>query len=87
MKATDPSIATYENVFDYSLDLASILIEKGVERIIRLCSDKFTKYQKLPVVYLNNYQRDIGLIKWYLKGYFHFHWLEIQQVPLEKKTK
>ena len=30
--------------------------------------------------YLNIYQRDIGVSKWYLKGYFHFHWLEIQQV-------
>ena len=47
---------------------------------IRTCFDYFSKYQKLPVVYLNIYQRDIGLSKWYQQGYFHFHWLEIQQV-------
>ena len=32
------------------------------------------------MVYLNIYQRDIGVRKWYLEGYFHFHWLEMQQV-------
>ena len=30
-KATDLSIVTFENVFDYSYDFESILIEKGVE--------------------------------------------------------
>ena len=67
-KANDLSIATYENVFDYSFNFASILIEKVVERIIRLCFDKFSNYQKLPVVYLNIYHRNIGLSRWY-----HFH--------------
>ena len=79
-KATDLSIVTYENVFDYSYDFESILIEKGLERKVRLCFNKLSKYRKLPVVYLNIYQRDIGVSKWYLEGYFNFHWLEIQQV-------
>ena len=79
-KAADLSIVTFENVFDYSYDFESILIEKGVERKIRLCFNKLAKYRKLPVVYLNIYQRDIGVSKWYLEGYFQFHWLEIQQV-------
>ena len=33
-KATDLSIVTYENVFEYSYDFESIPIEKGVERKI-----------------------------------------------------
>ena len=79
-KVTDLLIVTYENIFDYSYDFESILIEKGVERKIRLYFNKLSKYRKLPVVYLNIYQRDIGVSKWYLEGYFHFHWLELQQV-------
>ena len=79
-EATDLSIVPYENVFDYSYDFESILIEKGVERKLRLCFNKLSKYRKLPVVYLNIYQRDLGLSKWYLEGYFHSHWLEIQHV-------
>ena len=35
-KATDLSIVTYENVYDYSYEFESILIEKGVERKFRL---------------------------------------------------
>ena len=70
----------YENVFDYSYDFESILIEKGLERKIRRRFNKLSKYRKLPVVYLNIYQRDIGVSKWYLEVYFHFHWLENQQV-------
>ena len=57
-----------------------MIIEKGVERMIRLCFDKLSKYQKLPVIYLKINHRDIGLSKWSLQGHFHFHWLEIQQV-------
>ena len=79
-KATDLTFATYENIFDYSFDFNSMMIEKGLERKIRLCFNKLSKYQKLPVVYLNRYHRDIGLSKCYLEGYFHFHWLEIKQV-------
>ena len=79
-KATDLSNVTYENVIDYSYDFESFLIEKAVERKIRLCFKKLSKYRKLPVFYLNIYQRDIGVRKGYLEGYFHFHWLEIQQV-------
>ena len=87
-KETDLSIVTYENVFEYSYDFESILFEKGVERKIRLCFNKLSKYRKLPVVSLNIYQRDIGVSKWYLEGYFHFHWLEIQQVrEVLEKTK
>ena len=88
-KATDLSIVTIENVFDYSYDFESILIEKGVERKILLCFNKLSKYRELPVVYSNIYQRDLGVIKWYLEGYLHFHWLEIQQVGevLEKRKK
>ena len=79
-KATNLSIVTYEKIFDYSFDFESILIEKGLERKTRLCFNKLSKYRKLPVVYSNIYQRDIGVIKWYLEGYFHFHWREIQQI-------
>ena len=57
-----------------------MMIEKGVERMIRLSFEKLSKFQKLPVIYLNIYHRDIGLSKWYLQGRFHFHWLELQQV-------
>ena len=56
-----------------------MMIEKGLERKIRFCFTKLSKYQKLPVVYLNIYHRDIGVSKWYLEGYFHFHWLEIRK--------
>ena len=62
-KATDLSIVTYENVFDYSYDFESILIGKGLERKIRLCFKKLSKYRKLQVIYLNIYQRDIGVSK------------------------
>ena len=66
-----------------------MMIEKEMERMIRLCFDKTSKYQKLPVIYLNLYHRDIGLSKWYLQGHFHFHCLENQQVRevLEKVQK
>ena len=86
-KATDLSIVTDEIVFDYSNDFESILIEKGLEIKIPLYFNKLSKYRKLPVSYLNIYQRDIGMSKWYLEGCFQFHWLEIQQVGevLEKK--
>ena len=57
-----------------------MMIEKGLERKIRLCFNKLSKCQKLPVVYLNIYHRDIGLSMWYLESYFHFQWLEIKQV-------
>ena len=57
-----------------------MMIEKGLERKIRLCFNKLSKYQKLPVAYLNIYHRDIAPSKWYLESYFHFHWLEIKQV-------
>ena len=45
-KATNLPIATYENIFEFSFDFTSILNEKGVERMIRLCFDKLSKYQK-----------------------------------------
>ena len=72
-----------------SNDFESILIEKGLEIKIPLYFNKLSKYRKLPVSYLNIYQRDIGMSKWYLEGCFQFHWLEIQQVGevLEKKIK
>ena len=58
-----------------------MMIEKGGgERMIRRCFDKFSKYQKLSVVYLNIYHRDIGLNKSYLQGNFYFLWIKIQQV-------
>ena len=76
-KTTDLTFATYEKIFDYSFDFNAMMIEKGLER---LCFNKLSKYQKLPLVYLNIYRRDKGLSKWYLEGYFNFHWLEIRQV-------
>ena len=33
-RATDVTIATYENRFNYSFDFGSMMIEKGVERMI-----------------------------------------------------
>ena len=88
-KGTHLTIATYKNRFDYSFDFDSMMIEKGVERMTRLCFDTFSKYQTFPVIYLNIYHQDKGLSKWYLQGHFNFHCLEIQQVGevLEKKTK
>ena len=83
-KATDLTFATYENILDYSFDFNSRMIEKEQERKI-LCFNKLSKYQKLPVVYLNIYHRDIGLSKWYLEGYFLFHWLEIKQLGRSEK--
>ena len=74
------TFATYENVFYYSFDFNSLMIEKGLERKIRLRFNKLSKYQKLPVVYLNKYHQNIVLSKWYLEGYFYFHWLEVKQV-------
>ena len=62
-RATDLTIATYGNRFNCSISFDSMMIEKGVERMIRICFDKFSKYQKLPVIYLNIYHRDIGLSK------------------------
>ena len=56
--------------FNYSFDFDSMMIEKRVQGKFLLCFDKFSKYQKLLVVYLNIYHRDIELIKWYLQGYF-----------------
>ena len=40
-KATDLTIATYENRFNYSFDFDSKMVEKGVERMIRLCFEIF----------------------------------------------
>ena len=47
-KATDLSIVTYENVFDYSYDYESYLIEKEVERKIRLCFKNFRNTENYP---------------------------------------
>ena len=49
-RATDLIIVTYENRYHYSFDFEFIMIERGVERMIRLCFDKNSKYQKLPVI-------------------------------------
>ena len=62
-EAIDLTFATYENIFDYSFDFNSMMIEKGLERKIRLCFNKISKYQKLPVVYLNIYHRVSGIWK------------------------
>ena len=87
-KATNLTIDSYENRFNYSFDFDSLMIEKRLKRMIRLCFYKFSKYQKLPVIYLNICHRDIGLSKRYLQGPFHFNWLEIQQVrEVFKKMK
>ena len=50
-KATDLIYATYKNT--NSIDFNSMMIEKGLEQKIRLFLNKLSKYQKLPVVYLN----------------------------------
>ena len=77
---SDLNLADYENVFDYSFDFTSKGVDKDLERKIRLCFNKLSKYKKLPVVYLIIYHGYLNETKWYLQGHFHFHWLEIQQV-------
>ena len=77
---SDLNLADYENVFDYSFDFNSLWVDKDLERKIRLCFNKLSKYKKLPVVYLIIYHRYLNETKWYLQGQFYFHWLEIQQV-------
>ena len=77
---SDLNFADYENVFDYSFDFTSKRVDKDLERKIRLCFNKLSKYKKLPVVYLIIYHRYLNETKWYLQGHFYFHWLEIQQV-------
>ena len=86
---SDLNIADYENVYDYSFDFNSILIDKDLERKIRLCFSKLSKYKKLPVVDLITYNRYLKESKWYLQGHFYFHCLEVQQVGevLEKINK
>ena len=68
------------NVFDYWFHFTSKRVDKDLERKIRLCFNKLSKYKKLPVVYLIIYHRYLNETKWYLQGHFFFHWLEIQQV-------
>ena len=63
---SDLNIADYENVFDYSFDFNSLWVDKDLERKIRLCFNKLSKYKKLPVVYLINYHRYLNESKWYL---------------------
>ena len=77
---SDLNFADYENLFDYSFDFTSKRVDKDLERKIRLCFNKLSKYKKLPVVYLIIYDRYLNETKWYLQGHFYFHWLEIQQV-------
>ena len=85
---SDLNFADYENVFDYSFDFTSKRVDKDLERKIRLCFNKLSKYKKLPVVYLTIYHRYLNETKWYLQGHFYFNWLEIQQVGevLEKRN-
>ena len=77
---SDFNIADYENVFDYSFDFNSLWVDKDLERKIRLCFNKLSKYKKLPVASLIIYHRYLCESKWYFQGHFYFHWLEIQQV-------
>ena len=86
---SDLNFADYENVYDYSLDFNSIWVDKDLERKIRLCFNKLSKYKKRPVVYLIIYHRYLNESKWYLQVHFYFHWLEIQQVGevLEKSKQ
>ena len=77
---SDLNFADYEKVFDYSFDFTSKWVDKDLERKIRLCFNKLSKYKILPVVYSIIYHRYLNETKWYLQGHFYFHWLEIQQV-------
>ena len=70
----------YESVFDYSFDFNSLWVDKYLERKIRLCFNKLSKYKNFPVVYLIIYHRYLIESKWYMQGHFYFHWLEIYQV-------
>ena len=69
-----------EGIFDYSFDFNSIWVDKDLERKIRLCFNKLSKYKKLPVVYLIIDHRYLSESKWYLQVHFYFHWLEKLQV-------
>ena len=86
---SDLNIADYENVYHYSFDFSSIWLDKDLERKIRLCFNKLSKYKKLPVVYLIIYHRYLEECKWYLPIHFYSHWLDIQQVGevMEKINK
>ena len=83
------NIAHYENVIDYLFDFNSIWVDEDLERKIRLCFNKLSKYKRFPMVYSIIYHRYLNKSKWDLQGHFHFHWLEIQQVEevLEKINK
>ena len=43
---SDLNFADYENVFDYSFDFNSIWVDKDLERKIRRCFNKISKYKK-----------------------------------------
>ena len=43
---SDLNFADYENVFDYSFDFTSKRVDKDLERKIRLCFNKLSKYKK-----------------------------------------
>ena len=43
--------AKYEKVFDYLFDLNSIGVDNDLERKIRLCFNKLSKFKKRPVVF------------------------------------
>ena len=67
---SDLNFADYENVFDYSFDFTSKRVDKDLERKIRLCFNKLSKYKNLPVVCLIVYHRYLNETKWYLQGHF-----------------
>ena len=43
---SDLNFADYENVFDYLFDFTSKRVDKDMERKIRLCFNKLSKYKK-----------------------------------------
>ena len=45
----DLNIADYQNLFKYSFDFNSIWVDIDLERKIRQCFNKLSKYKKLPV--------------------------------------
>ena len=67
---SDLNIADCENVFDYSFDFNSLWVDKDLERKIRLCFNKLSKYEKFPVVFLIIYHRYLNESKWYLQVTF-----------------
>ena len=57
-----------------------MMIRKGWSDGLDFVLLNFQIIKNPAVVYVNNYQGDVGLSKWYLQGYFHFHGLGVNLI-------